>query len=599
MKMMTTPNFSRVRVLLASVALLLLFWSLSVTAAPVHLVSQSPLQITRVAPDVQLIDFGRVAFGNVRLIPPVGATGPVVVHFGESLRNGRIDRSPPGTVRYESITLTLTGRNSVLAAPAANVRNTELINPNHPPAILTSPEWGVVLPFRWVEIEGWPGDLHPSNITRQAAFSTTWDEDAAAFTSSDVTLNRIWDLCRYSIKATTFAGIYVDGDRERIPYEADSYLNQISHYTTDNDLQFARETFDHLMIHGTWPSEWAPHLVMMAYADWQHTGDTAWLASRYEALKAKLLTARAGPDGLILSNEQQRTKNDIVDWPLGERDGYVFTSINTVVNAFHLRTLTLMAEMAAALGHAADAAAYTSLENNTRKSFQARLFDATRGVYRDGVETDHASIHANLFTLAFGLVPEELRAKVSAYVVSRGMACSVYAAQYLLEGLFANDAGTEALDLILAANDRSWRHMVESGTTITWEAWDQKYKPNQDWNHAWGAAPANLLPHFVLGAQPGTPGWRQAVIRPHPGRLSSASGKVPTPRGPIILSWESGSAFKLTFSLPPGMTARVELPVPAHARSVTLNGHPAPARRVGYRLILDQAVSGKGTLEVR
>ena len=22
-------------------------------------------------------------------------------------------------------------------------------------------------------------------------------------------------------------------------------------------------------------------------------------------------------------------------------------------------------------------------------------------------------------------------------------------------------------------------------------------KPNQDWNHAWGAAPANLLPRFL------------------------------------------------------------------------------------------------------
>ncbi len=599
MKTIPTRDSSRVRLLLASVALLLLSRSLPVAAAPVHLVPQPPLLITRVSPDVQLIDFGLVAFGNVRLTPPTGATGPVVVHFGESLKAGRIDRSPPGTVRYETAALTLTGAAPLIAAPAANARNTEQISPNHPPAILTPSEWGVILPFRWVEIAGWPGDINPGSITRQAAFSATWDEDAAAFTSSDVTLNRIWDLCRYSIKATTFAGLYVDGDRERIPYEADSYLNQISHYTTDNDLRFARETFDHLMIHGTWPTEWAPHLVMMAYADWQHTGDTAWLAPRYEALKAKLLTARAGPDGLILSNEQQRTKNDIVDWPLGERDGYVFTSINTVVNAFHLHTLTLMAKMAAALGHDADAAAYARLENDTWKTFQARLFDATRGVYRDGVETDHASIHANLFALAFGLVPDEQRAKVSAYLVSRGMACSVYAAQYLLEGLFASDAETEALDLILAATDRSWRRMVESGTTITWEAWDQKYKPNQDWNHAWGAAPANLLPRFVLGAQPGTPGWQQAVIRPHPGRLTSASGRVPTPRGPIILGWEKGPAFKLSFSLPPGMTARVELPVPANARSVTLNGHPAPARRVGSRLILDQEVSGQGALEVK
>ena len=65
----------------------------------------------------------------------------------------------------------------------------------------------------------------------------------------------------------------------------------------------------------------------------------------------------------------------------------------------------------------------------------------------------------------------------------------------------------KALSLITAPTDRSWRHMVESGATITWEAWDHKYKPNQDWNHAWGAAPANLLPRYLLGAASATPGW--------------------------------------------------------------------------------------------
>jgi alpha-L-rhamnosidase len=141
-----------------------------------------------------------------------------------------------------------------------------------------------------------------------------------------------------------------------------------------------------------------------------------------------------------------------------------------------------------------------------------------RGLYRDGEGTDHASLHANLFPLAFGLVPAEHRAHVAQWLGERGMACSVYAAQYLLEGLFENDEAAKALALITAPTDRSWKHMVESGTTITWEAWDQRYKPNQDWNHAWGAAPANLLPRYVLGVRPLTPGWTRAVIRQTPAR---------------------------------------------------------------------------------
>jgi len=179
------------------------------------------------------------------------------------------------------------------------------------------------------------------------------------------------------------------------------------------------------------------------------------------------------------------------------------------------------------------------------------------------------------------------------------MACSVYAAQYLLEGLFEHGAGAEALALITAPSDRSWRHMVESGTTITWEAWDQKYKPNQDWNHAWGAAPANLLPRYVLGAQPLTPGWRRARIRPNPGTLTRAAGTIPTPRGPVQIAWTSETIFTLRLTVPPGMGARVELPAPPGSRGVFSSGAPVRARRVAARWLLEDDVTGSVTLEVR
>ena len=355
-------------------------------AAPVKLVTQAPVSLSLVAPGVVLVDFGRVAFGNLRLLPPAGAAGEVTVHFGEALADGRVNRTPPGSVRYSTARVTLAGAAPVVAAPLPDARNTR-----QPAAVLTPPEWGVVMPFRWVEIEGWPGELRPEHLSRQAAFASTWDDAAAAFTSSDELLNRIWELCRYSIKATTFAGVYVDGDRERIPYEADAYLNQLSHYATDRDVQMARDTFDHLMARPTWPTEWAFHMIFMAHADWMHTGDTAWLAARYEALKPKLLLDRARADGLLASTEAQRAKDDIVDWPAGERDGYVFTPVNTVVNAFHLRALALMAELAAALGRDAEAADYRARERSARAAFQRELFDPARGLYRDGEGTDHAS----------------------------------------------------------------------------------------------------------------------------------------------------------------------------------------------------------------
>lgn len=567
-------------------------------AAPVHLVDEAPVSITQVKPDVILIDFGRVSFGNIHLIPPARANHPVSVHFGEDLKDGRINRTPPGSVRYAMTALHLKGTDPLRAAPPADARNTQNDRPNTPPAVLTPPEWGVVIPFRWVEIEGWPGEPNPKDFIRKSAFASTWDDHAASFESSDKMLNRIWDLCRHSIKATTFAGVYVDGDRERIPYEADAYLNQLSHYATDHDIQMARDTFDLLMKHPTWPTEWSFHMVFMAHADYRHTGHTEWLSSRYESLKPKLLLERAREDGLLVSGPEQIKKLDLVDWPQKERDGYVFKPINTVVNAFHIRSLGMMSEMATALGKDAEAAKYSTMAATAHASFQRLLFDRTQGSYRDGVGTDHSSQHASLFPLAFGLVPAEYVPTVVDAVQKRGMACSVYAAQYLMDGLFANEAGTRALELITAATDRSWRHMIESGTTITWEAWDMKYKPNQDWNHAWGAAPANLLPRYVLGAEAVSPGWKQARIRPNTGTISFAKGKLPTPLGPLEVSWDNKSFFQMHLSLPVGMSAKLELPASPASTGVSINGESVTAKRIGARWHVDATVSGAASIVV-
>jgi hypothetical protein len=165
--------------------------------------------------------------------------------------------------------------------------------------------------------------------------------------------------------------------------------------------------------------------------------------------------------------------------------------------------------------------------------------------------------------------------------------------------LFENDDAAKALELMTAPTDRSWKHMVESGTTITWEAWDQRYKTNQDWNHAWGAAPAYLLPRYVLGARSLAPGWTRAIIRPNPGSLKWANGKVPTPLGSLLIRWESGDTFKLSLVLPHGMSAQVELPAGKNSRGVFLGGQPVPAHRDGEWWMLDKDVTGSVSLEAR
>ena len=406
------------------------------------------------------------------------------------------------------------------------------------PAIRLPEEIGVVYPFRFAEVERAncaAGDLV------QKVVNYPIDMSKSRLESDNTDIVRLYDFCKHTIRATSFCGVYVDGDRERTPYEADAYINQLCHYAIDNDYALARKSHEWLMDHPTWPTEWKQHSVMMAWADWMWTGDTQSLARFYDKLKSEKLDAgcKMRADGLLVSpGGTGRGPRDIVDWPLGERDGFEFTTVNAVVNAFRYRNLREMADIAKALGEPDDARRFAKMADQVKTSYGKAFYNQATGLYVDGEGVGHSSLHANAAALAFGLVPEDRRGKVADFLVSKGMACSVYFAQYLLEALYAAGRGDAAMRLMLAHGDRSWLGMLDFGATMTMEAWNVKAKPNLDLNHAWGAVPLNIISRYVLGVTPLEPGFAKISIKPDAGGLRKLKGIVPTAKGPVVVEIE-------------------------------------------------------------
>lgn len=211
----------------------------------------------------------------------------------------------------------------------------------------------------------------------------------------------------------------------------------------------------------------------------------------------------------------------------------------------------------------------------------------------DGKGSTHASLHANMFPLAFGLVPAEREAGVADFVQSRGMACSVYGAQFLLESLYLSGRSDYALSLMTAHTTRSWNHMLDLGSTLTLEAWDPSVKPNLTWNHAWGTAPANIISRYLLGVRPIQAGATNILIAPQPGGLKWMKGKVPTARGPVGVFWQSNPSF-LDLDIPTGATGRVVLPSSADSGSpVSINGKPILPKVENGASIIESLGSGR------
>jgi len=559
------------------------------------------LEVTPVAPTVWtqhggvwFADFSQDAYGNLELdFPTNPPVAQLAVRLGEKLAaNGTIDRNPGGSVNYRELTLTLRPeeRHYQLAIPSKTGQYGG-------GAIRMPAEIGEVMPFRYAEIEGLSG---AAPTVHQLFVHAPFNDQAATFESSDATLNAVWGLCRQTMKATTAFGVYIDGDRERMPYEADAYINQLSHYAYDLDSRVTRYTVAYLLQHPTWPTEWSFHMPMMAAADYLATGDPVVARENYAALKKKLLLDKSRADGLIRAGA-------IVDWPEGERDGYndgkkfpgdrqLGPEYNTVVNAFQYYSLRQMALLAKALGNDSDADQFSARADLVYKSFNRVFFDKQLGLYIDGEGSKHASLHANFFALAFGLVPEGKVSKVADFVQSKGMACSVYGAQYLLTALFESGRDKAAVDLLCARSKRSWWHMLELGSTLTLEAWDPEYKRNLTWNHAWGAAPANLISRFVLGVTPLEPGYAKIQIAPQPGNLKWVQGKVPTAIGPVEVRVENAGSFKLAVDLPANAVARVILPR-RDKGVVTMDGEAIHANKAGQTLVVELSGAGHYALE--
>lgn len=565
------------------------------------------------------IDFGKAAFGQLKTtLSSLHGGDTVTIHLGELASGSRINRSPGGTIRYQEYRIRLlAGTHTYRINIRTDARNTGNA------AILMPDYIGEVLPFRYCEIENYKGTPEAMRICRQSVHYP-FNETASFFRSSNDILNQVWDLCKYSIKATSFAGIYVDGDRERIPYEADALINQLCHYQVDREYTMARRSHEYLLEHPTWPTEWIMQSVLIAWYDYMYTGDSRSLQTNYDILKSRALMQLKDSASLITTTAKEQTGEftasirftggkirDIVDWPHtgilglgksegGEADGFQFSDYNAVTNAYHFKTMKLLSEIASVLGKEEDKTYFGKEAKNFEKVYNHTFLDKQKGYYSDGAGVGHASLHANMFALTFGLAPEKQKQHILEFIRSRGMACSVYGSQFLMDALYQAADASYALSLLTSTSERSWYNMIRAGSTISLEAWDNKYKPNQDWNHAWGAVPANAIPRHLMGITPLEAGFGTVRIQPQTDSLRFAEISVPTIRGTIYMKIENNpGTYRMHVTIPANMNADIYLPLRFEKYDVLQDDIKIKTRKVNGKPFIHIGETGSGTYTFR
>ena len=485
------------------------------------------------APAGTLVDFGLDAYAALEVEIDLKREAELELAIGEVLNpDGTLNEAPGGW----RIVRTMKRR-----APAGPSRFAFELAPHRGPnentfTVPVPPEaGGEVIPFRYVQIKGGEGTV---KLRRRELFDD-FDDAAAHFSCSDPRLNRVWEFCRYTMKATSALGVFVDGERERCPYEGDAYINQLGWFCCTPSAAIARRTIDWFEILPTWPVEWRLLTPLLVRDYLLYTGDEASVRNWLRWLPARLLPELEQPYGFLRGNDRVR---EIVDWPEGFRDGYVFGPFNFVPNAYYVKALEAMAELTGNTAYAAKA-------NSLRARLRARFF--AEGLPADSTETRHTSLHSAVFALWAEIAEDP--APLCKLIRAKGMACSVFAAQFLLDVSFRYGMADHGAALMTGNDLHSWLHMLDCGATIAMEAWDDSLKPNQDWNHAWGAAPANIIPRRLCGVRPTAPGFRRFTVDPQPGPVTDFELRQPTPLGPVEVTLEGGRQLKI--AVPEGAEA--------------------------------------------
>ena len=482
-------------------------------------------------------DFKKAAYSTLEVELDTSFPENLEIVISETAENGRIIHAPGFRTFFQQIVQTGIGHQVIkLNIPYFQAYG-EKGYMRHP----TDAD-GEFAPFRYVEVNRHYGDI----TVRRTVYYPDWDDQASSFASNCEALNTVWDFCKYSIKATTVFECYVDGERERIPYEGDAVITQLGHFCNASDYTVARNTIDWFCGIGrdSWFTDWILSVPRLIQDYIFYSGDQDSLNRWLPKLPEKLLPGCRDKDGL-LDSRFYRSQNpgkpdfrDLVDWPKSERDNYESGESNFVSNAMLFRALEITAELTGK-------ECYRKEAGQVRQAIRKRFLK--NGLFVDSADSVHTALHTAIFALAFDLAEDAEVEAHKAIIAAKGMACSVYCAQYLLEACFKHGMADHAIKLLTADNDRSWLGMLRDGTTISAESWNERCKPNLDWTHAWGAAPANIVTRCLSGIRPTAPGFAEFVIDPQPGNLEFFKAVQPTPHGSIEIEY---SDKKIRFTIP-------------------------------------------------
>lgn len=381
----------------------------------------------------------------------------------------------------------------------------------------------------------------PLTLVSLQLFETRYPlEDQSEFTASDDRLGGVKRIAHRTLQMCAHE-TYMDCPfYEQLQYAGDTRLQCLVTYVTSDDDRLPRQAlraFDRSRLPdlGLTQSRYPSRILQIIppfslwwvamvhdFARWR--GDKAFVRSLMPGVRGVLDAYRANvdADGVFHALDGWNFSDWVPAWQDGAAPGSHW-GVSGLLNAQLIHVLDLANELETWLDEPELASRHHKLADRMRHAYDAKFWDAARGLYADDPEHAHWSEHSQCLALLAGAKNGEaaVRKMIDADSLER---TTVYFDHYLFEAL-----GRVGRTDVILKRMALWFDLLNNGLRTVVEM----PEPTRSDCHAWGAHPVYHYFTNLLGVQPMGLGMTQVRIRPNLGGLAWAEGTLRTPHGPI------------------------------------------------------------------
>jgi alpha-L-rhamnosidase len=520
----------------------------------------TPVAIVPRGPGRFLVDFGQNAAGRISLAVRNAEPGrEIVLRYAEHVwEEGALNIGPfKDTIFFDD--------HQADKSPGV-LRNLDVYRCRGAPKEVFEPDF-TYTGFRYVEIDGYPGNLDVGDICHRVIHSDL--AITGEVSCGRDLLNRIWKAITY-----TFRSNYLHGPTDCPTREKTFYDGDIAAFASTACLYMdLAAPLAEWKVDGPCSDNpnvgWHDDRVIIPWTLYRVYGDVRILETMYRRMTALVDQRLANvQDGLFFPKG--------FEW--GDHLAIRKMPMDFFCSAFHFHVVDLLSRIASILGRDQDASRYQAARDAAWNAVRDRFLRAP--AERQRIEQGGLAL-----ALGFGLVNQGevlfdevitcLRDNLKAN--DWHLTTGLHSTPYLLPALSEAGFHEDAFRIATRQTRYSWGHILASGGTTMWESWDLDRSPRQTMslNHFGLGSVGRWFFEYLVGIRqaPQDVAFRSFVFAPRPlQQLPWARASFDSVHGRIDASWfrnQQGCDYHL--SVPANARARVVLQVPDKSQ-VLLNG---------------------------